>query len=275
MICTTPVQRCKITFKKLNLWKLKCMWHKSEKHWRMPRSPSKAYKCDPMQSMMTYFFLSLSTVALPPGQTSTAVRFNRVYSKVTLGSLSVIYFPFFIIPWMDELNHKVNGADWSYRHNTHISSLYQQPPLLCWCFPPKRCQPTVTSLSTVYLFLLFHATNKTYCSARCFIISSGDTGGGWEWGLAQMHIYELNKGWILKPEVTLDTNQFFMSEQEEGKRRQMKGVCNKGKHDFNYYYICPFIVSLQLNPEPNCKTYTIQSMFLCLWLKAAYRKILI
>lgn len=38
---------------------------------------------------------------------------------------------------MDELNHKVNGADGSHRHNTHVFSLSLQPPLLCWRFPPK------------------------------------------------------------------------------------------------------------------------------------------
>lgn len=84
--------------------------------------------------MMTYFFSftlarSLSTVALPPRATSTPVRFNRVYSKVSLGTLSVVYSPhfffylfFFCFPECTNWNHKVNEADGPNRRDICILS---------------------------------------------------------------------------------------------------------------------------------------------------------
>lgn len=94
---------------------------KSAKHWRMPHSPSKAYT-SVIQSRAWWptFHLDTSkhfTDAHSPRVTSIAVRFNRVYSKVTLGTPSTVYSPLFT-PWMHEWNHRFNGADCPWRHNT-------------------------------------------------------------------------------------------------------------------------------------------------------------
>lgn len=83
------------------------------------------------------FHFTLSTVALPPRATSILVRFNGVYSEVTLGTFSIMPPPPPCIPWMHEWDHKVNGAVSMHVVITHTLCLYHPPPLPCWCFHPK------------------------------------------------------------------------------------------------------------------------------------------
>lgn len=112
--------------------------------------------------MMTYFFSftlarSLSTVALPPRATSTPVRFNRVYSKVSLGTLSVVYSPpifSFIYFFFASLNAQIGTTRLMKQTvQTGVISAFCPlccpSPLLCWCLR-LRCQPVITSLSAVY-----------------------------------------------------------------------------------------------------------------------------
>lgn len=111
---------------------------------------------------MTYFFSftlarSLSTVALPPRATSTPVRFNRVYSKVSLGTLSVVYSPpifSFIYFFFASLNAQIGTTRLMKQTvQTGVISAFCPlccpSPLLCWCLR-LRCQPVITSLSAVY-----------------------------------------------------------------------------------------------------------------------------
>lgn len=130
---------------------------------------------------------SLSTVALPLGATTTPVRFNRVYSKVTAGTLSVVSFCCLLPQCM---NWSIRLMDCPCSHNRGIFSLHFPPPLQrCWCLHLwLRRQPLITSMSTQadYSRLLFNATNKTYCSALWIIISGLRPSGGWESGLAHI-----------------------------------------------------------------------------------------
>lgn len=93
-------------------------------------------QCNAWWPTFLFHSSSLSTVALPPRVAPIPVRFNRVYSKVTLGTLSVVYSPFFI-PWMHKFIHKVKGADCPYRLSTRIFPLYCASPLLCRCLHPE------------------------------------------------------------------------------------------------------------------------------------------
>lgn len=141
----------------------------------------------------TFLFHSslLSTVALSPGVTSIPVRFNRVYSKVTLGILSVVFSPFFI-PWIHELDHKVNRADCPYRHNTYILFIALSLWLCRWLHPKALIEMSAfdyLAVNALFTSSLFNATNKTYCWALFFIICGGNQGGGWEQG-ARTYINE-------------------------------------------------------------------------------------
>lgn len=100
---------------------------------------------------------SLSTVALPPRATSTPVRFNRVYSKVSLGTLSVVYSPpifSFIYFFFASLNAQI-GTTRLMKQTVQTGVISAFCPLcfpstlLCWCLR-LRCQPVITSLSAVY-----------------------------------------------------------------------------------------------------------------------------
>lgn len=98
------------------------------------------------------FLFSLSSVALPPSSaTSTPVRFNRVYSKVTLGAQSHPHSltPLYFIPCMHEQDQKANGADDPHWNNTHTHSFFISLPFLTISTPLGRhllplwlrCQP--------------------------------------------------------------------------------------------------------------------------------------
>lgn len=94
---------------------------------------------------------SLSTVALPFEATATPVRFNRVYSKVTAGTLSVVSFCYLLPQCM---NWSIRLMDCPCSHNKGIFSLYFPPPLQhCWCLHLwLRRQPLITSVNTSRLF---------------------------------------------------------------------------------------------------------------------------
>lgn len=167
------------------------------------------------KSMMTYFFSrSLSTVALPPRATFTPVRFNRVYSKVSLGTLSVVYsayFFFFFFFWFPECtnwNHKVNEADGPNRRDICILSLCCPSPLLGWCLR-LRCQPVITS-PVSSLFTSSSSMPPTRHTVVVFITSGA---GGWE-VVSRTCVTECRSlGWEERHEPVCVT------EQEEGKMR--------------------------------------------------------
>lgn len=194
------------------------MWHKREEHWRMPRSLSKAYKCDPMRSMMTYFLRSPSTVAFPLRLTSSAVRFNRVYSKVTLGSLSVIYFPFLLFP--ECMNWTIRLVEHSGHTDIVHTSLYQQPLLPCWRFPSKTEMSVFDYLAVNRLLissLPCHQQDILFCSLLYHL----QRRHGWGMG-TRAHTYAhvwTKQG--LNFEAWGDTRHepALMSEQKEGIRR--------------------------------------------------------
>lgn len=116
---------------------------------------------------------------------------------------------------MHELDHKANGAECPYRHNTHILHLYQPFCSAGVSCQRSRCQLLIASLprAPAYSSLLVHATNKTYGSTLCFIISSGYRGGGWERRGAHIRAkQELNAG----ARGDKRCKPVFMSEQENG-----------------------------------------------------------
>lgn len=161
------------------------------------------------------FPFTLSTVALPPRAASTPVRFNRVYSKVTHGTLSVIHSPFYSPEYM---NCAIRLMEYPYRHYTHIFSLCVAPfPSALLVFPSKGCQPLITSQSIHFP----SSMPPTRHTAPLFALSSpveADRGGGMG---TRAHTHELNKSRMLKPAVRRDVNQFiWVSKKKE--RRRMK-----------------------------------------------------
>lgn len=103
--------------------------------------------------------------------------------------------------------------------HTHFLSSSPLLPSALLVFPPKDWDvslwlPRWQLWPSIY-FPLFQATNKTYCSALCFYHLQWRQ--RWGMGKGVSHMFELNRGWMFKPGVRRDMNQFKMSEQEEGK----------------------------------------------------------
>lgn len=142
------------------------MWQKrGESEWCHALSAKRVTQCKAWWP--TFPFHSLCTVALAPRVTSTPVRFNRVYSKVTPGTRSFVYL--FFISWMHELNHTVKGAVCPCVHVTHISSLYH-PDLLLRLHPTALIEMTAFDYLSVnggrlFIYAIYpHQQHILYCS---------------------------------------------------------------------------------------------------------------
>lgn len=262
-------------------------------------------QCNAWWPTFLFHSSSLSTVALPPRVAPIPVRFNRVYSKVTLGTLSVVYSPFFI-PWMHKFVHKVKGADCPYRLSTRIFPSLLRVPFALPVSPSRvcdwdvslwlpRCQQSIHVSSSMpptrHTVLLFALSSRAETQV-------GDGNGA-------SHIYELNKGWMLKPGVRRDMNQFiWLSKKKERceRRKATKAVtllwsvahrlkyctvympmhavnmwtirvCIKWSVSVIYIIICMSVsIALyafsQQSPWPNCKTWQIykkRSVFVGRW----------
>lgn len=130
---------------------------------------------------------SLSTVALHLGATTTPVRFNRVYSKVTAGTLSVVSFCYLLPQCM---NWSIRLMDCPCSHNRGIFSLYPTPPALL-------VSPSLIETSA-FDYLSVNASRRLtslfQCHQQDILLCSLRRDGGWESGLA--HIWtKQGLGW--------------------------------------------------------------------------------
>lgn len=134
-----------------------------------------------MQSMVTYFSVRLQLAHYCSSVISIPVRFTRVYSKVTLGTLSPVINLCLFHEWTNRLIRLMEQTAHN-RHNTHMVSLSPAPLFALLASPSERsdgevrlwlprCQQPIPHLP-------LNATSKTYCCAHGFIMSRGQAGGG-------------------------------------------------------------------------------------------------
>lgn len=153
---------------------------------------------------------SLCTVALPLRVTSIPVRFNRVYSEVTLGTLSAVYPSLFLF---------LEWTNWTIRlmeQTAHVGIIHAFPGVsraFDWdvgLWLPRLIDGLFTSPAppTRHTALLFALERRQR---------------GWGMGRGGSHMYELNKGWMSKPEGEKRREPVCVTEQEEGKMRVKGG----------------------------------------------------
>lgn len=128
---------------------------------------SKACQHSPMQSMVTYFFFhsrSHFAIAIPPRLASFPVRVNRVYSKVTPGTISSLLF------------HECTTVPWGRRSRLTMkaSPPFVTLPIGCACFSTR----SMIEMSANSLFISSSSMPPTRRTVLLLALSR--RGGGWD-----------------------------------------------------------------------------------------------